>query len=52
MTAILTTRPFVTAAVPIFSIVGVPPEFVTAIETLTTVAIPTPPIELVDDKPA
>ena len=52
VTAILTTRPFVTAAVPIFWIVGVPPEVVTAIATLTTVAIPTPPIEVTDPKPA
>ena len=49
--AILTTRPFVTAAVPINSIVGVPVEVVNATPTLTSVAIPTPPIELVDDKP-
>jgi len=48
----LTTPPFNIAAVPIFSMVGVPPEVVTAIETLTTVAIPTPPMDLLDPKPA
>ena len=50
--AILTTRPFVTAAVPINSTTGVPLEVVKATPTLTTVAIPTPPIDLVDAKPA
>ena len=50
--AILTTRPFVTAAVPIYCILGVPVEVVKATPTLTSVAIPTPPIELVDDRPA
>ena len=50
--AILTTRPFLTPAVPITSITGVTVEVVKATPTLTSVAIPTPPIELVDDKPA
>ena len=45
--AILTRRPFVTAAVQIISTTGVPVEVVKATPTLTSVAIPTPPIELV-----